>query len=83
MCTHYSWQEVSLLRLVFSAKNVSQKGCLIHVRPKEIFSPSLHIARDLYCVTDAIEEKLFLLNEGCRLKHPNDYNGDLNYLVKK
>lgn len=29
------------------------------------------------------KNKLFLFNVGCGLKYFNDYNGDLNYLVKR
>lgn len=69
--------------MVFSTKNVSQKGCNIHVRPKKIFSLSLHLAWDLCSVTDAIKDKLLLLNKGCGLNHRNEKDADLNYLVKK
>lgn len=34
-------------------------------------------------MTDAIKDKLLLLNKGCGLNHPNDKDVDLNYLVKK
>ena len=72
-----------MLKMVFSMKNVSHKGCNIHVRLKKMFSPSWPLAWDLCSVTDAMKGKLLLLNEECGWNHLNDKDADLDHLVKK
>lgn len=72
MCTQSSWQEVGLLRPVLSAKKCIIKGV---PRPCQTSGNTSHkllvYSKDLYSVADAFKDKLFLLEEGHGLNHPN------------